>query len=398
MRPALLTTSVAELDALEHRYLASLARESLVAEAQLTPKPGLVDRRGSGSHTDLSLEIIIRSAAAIEPFFRHMAAASTSARVDAGLRAVLAAIGREAESAMFKATGGTNSHKGAIWILGLLIAGASSSQATAPARVAEVAGSIARIPDPAGLQLVSHGDLVRVRYGAAGARGEACAGFPHVIDGGLPALNLARNRGLCEETSRLTALLQIMASLEDTCVLYRGGSEGLEWVQRGARAVLEAGGPGTSPGNALLHQLDRALFEHRLSPGGSADLLAATLFLDTLDGSKGTVREDNSPNRRTQMEHIDFEYPNAQRHIINRAHVGVVGSGDLEVLFEPSAGAGAQVSITTSVNGFRDAWRAVFDRFFSKFDGSVRIQVHDAGATPGSVLLRLEQAVEALGQ
>ena len=303
MRLAILTTQVAESAAIEHRYLASLARQSLVAEAQLTPKPGLVDRRGSGSHTDLPLEIMIRSAAEIEPFFLHMAAASASAQVGAALRAVLAAIGREAERAMFNATGGTNSHIGAIWILGLLIAGASTSQATAPARVAEVAGSIARIPDRARLQLVSHGDLVRVRYRTPGARGEACAGFPHVIDGGLPALNSARNRGLCEETSRLTALLQIMASLEDTCVLYRGGWQGLELVQLGARAVLEAGGPGTSPGNAALNQLDRALLEQRLSPGGSADLLAATLFLDALDGSKGIVQEDNSLNRGTYGTH-----------------------------------------------------------------------------------------------
>ena len=104
MRKAILKTKIAELAGLEQQYLASLARQSLVAEAQLTPKPGLVDRRGSGSHTDLSLEIIIRSADAIEPFFCLMAAASASARVDAELRAVLAAIGREAESAMFKAT------------------------------------------------------------------------------------------------------------------------------------------------------------------------------------------------------------------------------------------------------------------------------------------------------
>ena len=303
MQQAILTTEIYELPWLAHRYLASLARQALVAEALLTPKPGLVDRRGSGSHTDLSLEIVIRSATAIEPFFLRMAAASASARVDAALRAVLAAIGREAETAMFNATGGTNSHKGAIWILGLLIAGASSSQATAPARVAEVAGSIARIPDPARLQLVSHGDLVQVRYGATGARGEACAGFPHVIDVGLPALTSARSRGLCEETSRLTALLQIMAFLEDTCVLYRGGSEGLELVRSGARAVLEAGGPETPLGNTALNQLDRALFEQRLSPGGSADLVAATLFLDALDGSKGTVREDNSLNRGTNGTH-----------------------------------------------------------------------------------------------
>jgi malonate decarboxylase delta subunit len=98
------------------------------------------------------------------------------------------------------------------------------------------------------------------------------------------------------------------------------------------------------------------------------------------------------------MEHITFEYPAAQRSITKRAHVGVVGSGDMEVLLEPSPRNGAHVEITTSVNGFRDAWKAVFDRFFSKFDGAVRIQINDAGATPGSVLLRLEQAVEVLEQ
>ena len=98
------------------------------------------------------------------------------------------------------------------------------------------------------------------------------------------------------------------------------------------------------------------------------------------------------------MERIEFDYPAAKRRILKKAHVGVVGSGDMEVLLEPSPGEGAQVSITTSVDGFRDTWKAVFDRFFSKFDGSVRIDINDAGATPGSVLLRLEQAVEVIGQ
>jgi malonate decarboxylase delta subunit len=98
------------------------------------------------------------------------------------------------------------------------------------------------------------------------------------------------------------------------------------------------------------------------------------------------------------MEKIDFDYPTAKRRITKKAHVGVVGSGDMEVLMEPAQGKGAHVSITTSVNGFRDLWKAVFDRFFSKFDGAVHIQINDAGATPGSVLLRLEQAVEVINQ
>jgi malonate decarboxylase delta subunit len=98
------------------------------------------------------------------------------------------------------------------------------------------------------------------------------------------------------------------------------------------------------------------------------------------------------------MEQIELDYSLANRRISGRAHVGVVGSGDLEVLMYPSTGQGAHVSIITSVNGFRDTWKAVFDRFFSSCDLAVLIQVNDAGATPGSVLLRLQQALEIISQ
>ena len=93
------------------------------------------------------------------------------------------------------------------------------------------------------------------------------------------------------------------------------------------------------------------------------------------------------------MEHIELDYP-AKRKISKKAHTGVVGSGDLEVLLEPSTGNTAHVSIRTSVDGFSNAWKAVLDRFFAKYDGAVRIQINDAGATPGNVQLRLAQAVE----
>jgi malonate decarboxylase delta subunit len=95
------------------------------------------------------------------------------------------------------------------------------------------------------------------------------------------------------------------------------------------------------------------------------------------------------------MERIELNYT-AKRKVSGRAHVGVVGSGDLEVLLEPADSGNSQVLIRTSVDGFRDTWKAVLDRFFAKFDGAVRIEINDAGATPGSVQLRLEQAVEAL--
>jgi len=97
------------------------------------------------------------------------------------------------------------------------------------------------------------------------------------------------------------------------------------------------------------------------------------------------------------METFEFEYP-AKRHPLRRAHVGVVGSGDLEVLLAPSPTGSAHVRVRTSVAGYRETWKALLDRFFHRYDGAVSIEINDAGATPGTVALRLDQAVEASEQ
>lgn len=98
------------------------------------------------------------------------------------------------------------------------------------------------------------------------------------------------------------------------------------------------------------------------------------------------------------MEQLKFDYPSAKRRVAKKAHVGIVGSGDMEVLMQPSETEAAQVSVQTSVNGFSQSWKAVMDRFFARYDGAVRIHINDAGATPGIVMLRLEQAAEVIGQ
>ncbi|MGD0442819.1 MAG: triphosphoribosyl-dephospho-CoA synthase [Edaphobacter sp.] len=275
-------------------HLAELARQALIAEAELTPKPGLVDRRGAGAHSDLSLDIMRRSASEIAPYFAAMAAAAQSMPFGQRLRTEVAAIGRAAESTMLQATGGSNSHKGAIWILGLLVTAAGQRIDSNPTAIAQDAGSLACLPGRAQPQLVSHGDMVRARYGVTGARGEALSGFPHVIQVGLPALRAARNNGCTETNSRLSALLNIMVHLEDTCVLYRGGTEALAVAHKGASDVLLAGGPGSAAGDQAMMRLDHELFIRNISPGGSADLLAATLFLDAMEQGLYAVQEDNS--------------------------------------------------------------------------------------------------------
>ena len=263
--------------------LSKLAWQSLIAEAELTPKPGLVDGRGSGSHSDLSLDLMRRSANAIAPYFTRMALASAEAQMDTSLRAAVAGIGREAEAVMLRATSGSNAHKGAIWVLGLLVCAASLSEGSDPEFIAEAAGYLARLPDHARPQAVSHGDVVLERYGASGARGEAYGNFPHVVKIGIPALRAARTNGGTERDSRLAALVTIMSRLDDTCVLYRGGREAQKIVHEGAARVIKVGGPGSPKGNVGLIALGQEFVSLHISPGGSADLLAATLFLDALE-------------------------------------------------------------------------------------------------------------------
>jgi triphosphoribosyl-dephospho-CoA synthase len=264
-------------------YLSALAVSALVDEAELTPKPGLVDGRGGGAHRDLDLERMLRSARALRPTFTAMAALSEGRRPNQALREELAALGRAGEQAMLAVTGGTNTHRGAIWALGLLVAGAAMRGRASPGPVAAAAGAVARHRDRFAPTMASNGVRVWACYGVLGARGEARAAFPHVVGVGLPALRRARARGLPESLARLEALIAIIARLGDTCLLHRGGWASLEAARVGARAVLAAGGTSTGAGRQALGRLDAALLDRRASPGGSADLLAATLFLDGLD-------------------------------------------------------------------------------------------------------------------
>jgi triphosphoribosyl-dephospho-CoA synthase len=263
--------------------LADFAVAVLIEEAVLTPKPALVDTRGSGAHSDLDLGKLIRSARALHSAFFEMAMHSEARVPDQELREELAILGRSGEVQMLRATGGSNAHRGAIWVLGLLIAGSASAGADAtPYEMVRAAADIAAWPDRGAPIEESNGMRASKRYGVSGARGEAVAGFPHVIDVGLPALWAARARKVPEDSARLDALMAIMMTLDDTCLLHRGGLNALESARQGAREVLAAGGSSTRGGRVALLALDARLKGLNASPGGCADLLVACLFIDRL--------------------------------------------------------------------------------------------------------------------
>lgn len=264
--------------------LADTAVAALVDEAMLTPKPGLVDLRGRGAHRDMDWTLMCHSARALHPTFHLLAQAGSRMRDLPALRVRIGRIGRLGETAMLEATGGINTHRGAIWALGLLVTAAAQDAAQAsPAQIARRAGAIARCPDRfAPTHTGNKGEAACRNYGVGGARAQAQAGFPSVIEVALPQLRRSRQQGSHEMAARLDCLLALIAQLDDTCVLSRGGTAALAAVQDGAAQVLAAGGTGRAGGKRALRKLDELMLGLNVSPGGAADLLAAALFLDRL--------------------------------------------------------------------------------------------------------------------
>jgi triphosphoribosyl-dephospho-CoA synthase len=263
--------------------LAILAVQALIEEAELTPKPGLVDKESTGSHHDMSIELMIKSAESLEPAFREIAKVSYGRVPSQELREEIAAIGRQGEIDMFQATGGVNTHKGAIWALGLLISSAAMNPGeTSLDHIAKTAGNLALFPDRNLPQQITNGKRVKEKYGVNGALGEAQQGFPHIRNISLPVLYDSRRRGIKEDLCRLNTLISLMASLDDTCILHRGGTRSLTATKELASEILLLGGVWTQTGWKVLEELSQCLIKCNASPGGSADLLAATLFLDYL--------------------------------------------------------------------------------------------------------------------
>lgn len=272
------------VDAACARTIGLYATEALALEAALHPKPGLVGPVDSGAHDDMDYGTFQRSIAALADYFPAVAAAGAAGCGFESLRR----LGVDAEKRMLAATGGVNTHRGAVFSLGLLAAAAGRRRALGlpadgPALGAVVAAlwggdvlaAAARAPD-------SHGVRVVRRYGATGAREEAAAGFPTLFRIAVPVLTGAAVRFSVGKALTQT-LFSIMAELDDTNLLHRGGPEGLAFAQAGARAFLDAGGVAAPDWRERALALHRDFVARRLSPGGAADMLAAAWFVYRVD-------------------------------------------------------------------------------------------------------------------
>ena len=260
-----------------------LAIRSLHTELVLSPKPGLVSPLDPGSHTDMDAGTFVRSMFALRCYFVDIAAAGAAGAPFRDLQA----LGQLAERRMLRATNGINTHRGAIFSLGLIaaaaswlirrrrsLAGDSIGRSVSSLWGSEIAAARASSPEA-----TSHGLMVAGRYGVGGAREEACAGFPSIWSVGLPTIRHTIGQTRNKRLALIQSLFSLMAELDDTNVLYRGGRSGLTLVRASAQEFLDCGGVYRHDWEAHALSVHRRVTSLGLSPGGSADMLAASWFI-----------------------------------------------------------------------------------------------------------------------
>ncbi|MCM0758364.1 MULTISPECIES: citrate lyase holo-[acyl-carrier protein] synthase [Sporomusa] len=278
------------------------AVEAMLMEAACTPAPGLVDRDNAGAHNDMDFFTFLMSSSALAgSMFRCAAAGYRHDGLPAELLPVLRYIGKDGEARMMKATSGVNTQKGLLFLLGILAAAAAytlkQSATVTGEQILDTAAAMAQGIVNRELAVLAARDPVRLtageklylKYGVTGIRGEVESGIPSIREHGLPVLKQALAAGLSLNDSLVHTLVSLMTVVEDTTILNRHSMEVLHDVKNRAKWIMRHGGMLAGTGRAKIAELDELFIARNISPGGVADLLAATYFLYLVETSNAEM-------------------------------------------------------------------------------------------------------------
>lgn len=275
-------------------FIGNRAYRALLAEVYTTPKPGLVDLFSTGAHKDMDVHTFEKSAYALYPWFVRMAAqgAISNGSLQDLFRDVRS-FGVQAERAMYRATGGVNTHKGLIFTLGIYCAAAGRCARENEGVIewkqlreiqCQMVGKI--LADELRILMKkkahSHGEQNLQKYGTSGVRGEAIAGYPSLFQLALPTLRQGVEEGRDWNRVKLQTLLVLMSSTQDSNIISRRGPKELEKVQEEIHAFLKSGGAYREDAVEYLKRLDQKYCVRNVSAGGCADLLAVAIFLHSI--------------------------------------------------------------------------------------------------------------------
>jgi triphosphoribosyl-dephospho-CoA synthase len=275
----------------------NLAYHAMMLEAHLTPKAGLVDCLSTGAHRDMDITTFIASSNALRPYMKQFVQAGCEKYYipASKLLPYLKQVGIGAEHAMFDATQGVNTHKGMIFTLGLICGAVGwlykNNRPFDALHIRHVIRECCAGLVQDELERQRHntattaGERLFKLHGFTGIRGEAALGYPTIFNYGLPVYQTMVSQGRSEEQALSHTLLSIMSMNNDTNLVNRGGVEGLKYVQSEVRTLLSTwdGERSAEECEQDIVVLDGKLVEKNLSPGGSADLLAATWLFAQLN-------------------------------------------------------------------------------------------------------------------
>lgn len=284
----LLTDAVDETDAAD---AARLALKAILYEVCTTPKPGLVDCANSGSHQDMNLFTFMDSASTLWPYFQTCVkiGRKTADRSPKETFRQLRTAGRKAEAAMFSATKGVNTHKGAVFSMGILCAALgrqSREQWKQPDVIVQECAAMTKglvEADFAGLtpeKAYTIGQKLYLQYRISGVRGQMEKGLPAVREVGLPVLKQGISRGLPLNDAGCVTLLALISAVTDTNLIARSSFSEQQKTAARIKTLLQKE---PYPNKDVLQQLDEEFITKNLSPGGSADMLTVCYFLYFLE-------------------------------------------------------------------------------------------------------------------
>lgn len=270
-------------------YFGNMAYQSLLEELYTTPKAGLVDRNNNGSHKDMNIPLFEKSALALKPYFRSCFETGVETRDLPCEKAFgqLRNIGKNAEKTMFAVTNGVNTHKGAIFSLGVICGavGRLWSGESRKLNAEDVFSTCAELVkkdmdnDFEKMDTSTVGGRLYRELGITGIRGEVMSGFLSVKKFGLPIFSQALNKGFSRNNAGAVTLAYLISKVEDTTIYNRGGKNGADFAKQSAEDLFK---DSNFPNIENLEELDKKFIEKNLSAGGCADLLAVTYFMERL--------------------------------------------------------------------------------------------------------------------
>ncbi|MCX7884554.1 MAG: triphosphoribosyl-dephospho-CoA synthase CitG [Caloramator sp.] len=271
--------------------IAQKALCSMLYEVSTSPSPGLVSPVSKGCHVDMDYFTFLRSSSSIAyylPLFVQI-----GMDYDDDILNRIREVGKQAEEEMLRETGGVNTQRGLLFLIGVVCACAGGcikkdihcNRYNISRECSFICKDIVKneLINMNKEKKLTNGERLYLEYGVTGIRGEAQKGLPTVVNIALPVFEDALNAGLNINDALCHTLISIMSCVEDTTVINRCKMEGLYTMRSLSKKAIELGGMKSKEGREYIKYIEKIFVKQNISPGGAADLLAATHFIYQLE-------------------------------------------------------------------------------------------------------------------